>query len=348
MPVLSSQSYVCDPRPDYPLLITAKCYWVPELASDAPDALTLIVTHGTGYHKEQWEPTFEYLYEHLARAGNKAVRIRDIWSIDCPNHGDAAVLNEKTLQWGYHIFNWEEYARAVHIFLSGLGTGVDVDFSKRNLVGVGHSMGAVGLILCGTFRPNPLFQSFIFAEPMCFPPEPHGLGGKFTTVLTSGAEKRRDIFPSREEALAWLQSRAGFKVWDPKVLRAFVDHGMRDLPTADYPDKTEGVTLKCTRAQEAACYRDHTNTGRVRAYNYLSTLCATYPVHILYGAVDDYIPSQVKDYLLSDGTKGKHASAWRVRNSGHLVVQTQSKGLADGIWAILTGEPAPAWEKSKL
>jgi hypothetical protein len=28
-------------------------------------------------------------------------------------------------------------------FFSGLGTGVDVDFRGHNLVGIGHSMGAV-------------------------------------------------------------------------------------------------------------------------------------------------------------------------------------------------------------
>ena len=40
---------------------------------------------------------------------------------------------------------WEEYARSVHSFLTGLGAGIPVDFSKRNLVGVGHSMGGVAL-----------------------------------------------------------------------------------------------------------------------------------------------------------------------------------------------------------
>lgn len=102
MSALSTHAYVCDPRPDYPLLITAKRYWIPALSSNHPDALTLVLAHGTGYHKEQWEPTIEHIYEHLA-AGKTGVRIRDVWSIDCPNHGEAAVLNEQTLKWGYHI-----------------------------------------------------------------------------------------------------------------------------------------------------------------------------------------------------------------------------------------------------
>ena len=29
------------------------------------------------------------------------------------------------------------------------------------------------------------------------------------------------------------------------------DHGVRPLPTAEYPDLKQGVTLKCTRKQEA-------------------------------------------------------------------------------------------------
>lgn len=29
------------------------------------------------------------------------------------------------------------------------------------------------------------------------------------------------------------------------------EHGLRELPTAEYPDKTDGVTLKCTKTQEA-------------------------------------------------------------------------------------------------
>lgn len=46
---------------------------------------------------------------------------------------------------GFLLVSWEDYARCVHAFLAGLGSGVDVDFSKRNLVALGHSMGAVAV-----------------------------------------------------------------------------------------------------------------------------------------------------------------------------------------------------------
>jgi uncharacterized alpha/beta hydrolase family protein len=41
-----------------------------------------------------------------------------------------------------HPVSWEEYARAMHLVLNGLGKGINVDFKSRNLVGIGHSMGA--------------------------------------------------------------------------------------------------------------------------------------------------------------------------------------------------------------
>lgn len=161
MSTLQSQSFVFDPRPDYPLVSTVKRYWRPNspYLADA-DAFTLIFVHGTNFHKEIWEPTIDDLF---AMKGGK---IRDVWSIDAPNHGDAAMLNEEVLQWGYEtcarftttffillslkrsLVRWEEYARLLHAFLLGLGTGVDVNFRKRRLIGVGHSSGAGALYVC--------------------------------------------------------------------------------------------------------------------------------------------------------------------------------------------------------
>ena len=46
----------------------------------------------------------------------------------------------------------------------------------------------------------------------------------------------------------------------PKVCRAqsyLQEQGMRDLPTAVYPDKSEGVTLKCPKAQETVSLSMH-------------------------------------------------------------------------------------------
>lgn len=103
-PELSIEDFIFDPRPNYPFFITAKRYKLPDTMSSYSEkwldnGITLILTHCVGGHKEQWEPTLEHLLSLLSENGG--VKIREAWSIDWPNHGDAAILNEKTLQWGY-------------------------------------------------------------------------------------------------------------------------------------------------------------------------------------------------------------------------------------------------------
>lgn len=255
---ISSQSYVLDPRPHYPLVIPAKRYWKSESPFlDDPNALTLIFTHGTGFHKEQWEPTMDDLYELLGTG--QRVKVREMWGIECPNHGDGGILNEEVLKWGYdptckyHLLyiiwfyltflqlkvSWEEYARSIHIFLSGYGTGVDVNFSTRKLVGIGHSMGAVclwvsteclyGYVLMQSYPcsrtlsmnyfPSLKFESLILCEHMTLGQK---YSGKTSVTLANGAVNRRDIWPSREEAYKLLKARPAWKSWDDRVLKIFV------------------------------------------------------------------------------------------------------------------------------
>ena len=108
----------------------------------------------------------EELYDRVADDFvTNSPKICDAWAIDCPHHGESAILNEETLSSGYtpicksyawpcrgycsiylcklpRTVSWGEYARALHLVLSGFGKGIDVDFGSRNLVGIGHSMGA--------------------------------------------------------------------------------------------------------------------------------------------------------------------------------------------------------------
>ncbi|KAF7792206.1 hypothetical protein EIP86_003239 [Pleurotus ostreatoroseus] len=341
---LNCETYVFDPRPRYELVTTAKRYWHPQHCSDAPDALTLIFAHGTGFVKEHWEPTLEDLYDIVSRDdnANPKVSIREAWSIEASNHGDSAVLNEQTLLWGYTpVFGWEEYARSIHALLTGLGTGVPINFTARKLVGIGHSMGTIALMLADTYAPPLAFASLILVDPMLLR-EPRPGGPQLD--LVSPAVKRRDIWPSREEALQTLQARPSFKLWDPRILEIFVNQGLRDLPTAIYPDKT-GVTLKCPKEYEAACYRDV--VGRVRAYRYLPALCSKLPVHFIYGAIDDYLPKEIKDDVLNVAAQRKYASLARVPGAGHLVPQMQPRGLAQAVHVALLQDLNTSTSRSK-
>lgn len=44
-------------------------------------------------------------------ADARELKIREVWSIDTPNHGEAVILNEKSLLWGYELIC--ELARVV-------------------------------------------------------------------------------------------------------------------------------------------------------------------------------------------------------------------------------------------
>ena len=65
--------------------------------------------------------------------------------------------------------------------------------------------------------------------------------------LVSGALKRRDQFPSRQEAYDNFASKPPLESFDARALRAYVECGFR-------PDK-EGVRLKCPPFVEASIYR---------------------------------------------------------------------------------------------
>lgn len=93
--------------------------------------------------------------------------------------------------------------------------------------------------------------------------------GKF---LAESTAKRRDVWHSREEAHKLFRERS-LKTWDSRVIDLYVArtssisdvqtlviltavqrYGLRELPTLAYPDKDQGVTLKCTKVQEYVRY----------------------------------------------------------------------------------------------
>ncbi|KAH8990763.1 Alpha/beta hydrolase fold-1 [Lactarius akahatsu] len=331
MPALRSQTYVFDARPHYPLLVSVKRYWVPEFESTDPDAITLILAHALSFTKEHWEPLLEDLYGLLAvtpRNSSPIPKIRDVWAIECPNHGEGAVLNEETLLEGYtSAFSWEEYARAVHLVLNGLGKGINVDFKSRNLVGVGHSMGASAIVLTRTIYPFVSWSTAILIEPMFVHRD------NFTGVekfLLKGALKRSDVWPSREGAYKLLRERS-LKSWDPRVVDIFVKYGLRELPTLTHPDKTQGVTLSCTKAQEFATYGE--NIGRLKAQWFLATFCKDVPTHVVFGEIADLKNREFVKQVYGDGLR----TTSFVKNAGHLAVYHNPAGVADVILNVLRG-----------
>ncbi|KIJ33541.1 hypothetical protein M422DRAFT_35456 [Sphaerobolus stellatus SS14] len=328
-----SESHILDWNPDHPLRTVAKGYRIRD--RNVEDGYTLVFAHGIGSNKEQWEPTMKALYR-LSIKSAKSPQIREMWAIDCPNHGQAAILNDELLmRGGYnnHAFSWEEYIKIFRLFLT---RNPKFNLNNHRLIGIGHSMGAVCLSLTQTYPENPNFEALILCEPMMAPTDlprdhPAFKGPEAMSVYTL---KRRDIWSSREAAQD-LRSKSAYAKWDNEAFNAYLDYGLRDLPTAFYPDKTEGVTLACAKVQEAATYRDSITSRR--AYEFLPALYSRLPVHIIWGEQSDLLALEVKERVSDTQYGRKPASVQRVKNAGHLVPQTEPSGLAEAIYLALSG-----------
>ena len=74
---------------------------------------------------------------------------------------------------------------------------------------------------------------------------------------------RRDVWPSRDAAASKFASSKFYQKWDARVLEKWIQYGLRDLPTEQYPEEPQRtnspqgdppVTLSTTKAQEVYFY----------------------------------------------------------------------------------------------
>ncbi|KAJ7499893.1 Alpha/beta hydrolase fold-1 [Mycena latifolia] len=334
------ESVTYTPGGGYPFYLTAKRYWLPAFEANVndPAALTLILLHATSFHKETWMPTLNAIFA-LASTEGSPVKIREAWCLDCPNHGASGQLNATMLLQPEFFLNFscERYAQAVHHFLSvGPEEGAGVDFRKRNLVGIGHSLGGVAITMLQALQPVFPFSSLVLIEPLLSPAGSHHLS-KLRALLVKGAYERRDVWADREQAMAALKRRDRTKKWDPRILKIFVQYGILQHPGARYPEGTyPGVTLACTRDQEAAMYRDP--DGATKPTQTLNRLCRTYPVHLILGSNADFVPKRVHKAIIEGRP---FASVTTIQDAGHLIVQEIPDRLGKAIYDTLAMNARP-------
>lgn len=116
------------------------------------------------------------------------------------------------------------------------------------IVGIGHSYGANVLVNLSLIHPR-LLSSLILLDPViqedASPPE--AAGG---VAPTRASTFRRDLWPSRLEAEDTFRKQKFYKSWDPRVLDRWCKYGIRETPTALYPNGQGAATLTTTRDQE--------------------------------------------------------------------------------------------------
>ncbi|KAF5309122.1 hypothetical protein D9619_012789 [Psilocybe cf. subviscida] len=299
----------------------------------AAPGVILMVGHGAGFFKEMWEPIIEDLFK-FDDAKHSTPLIREVWGLDCQNHGEACTLNEDILAKNPEILTIWDYAEAfAALYKSGL-LGV-LDPKKHRVVLCGHSAGAVGITLSTSFFNPPSrvpYHKLILVDPPIWSKKFHGQDSDVYKMVEEMTPVRRDIWKSRDEAKTWLRKRLPWNSWDERVFEKYVEHGIRSLPTAFYPDKT-GATLTTHRIAENVAF-----TGKLYSYDALDRLnqiCAHVPVHLVYGENNDMFERELQDSLINPEDGRSFASVRRIEDAGHLVPQEAPTNLAKAIMDIL-------------
>ena len=170
---------------------------------------------------------------------------RRVFSLDFRGHGDS----EETPSGTYH---WEGFAEDVLAVSHHLGIAGD-----PSVLAVGHSKGAAAILLAEEHEPGSFARIFCY-EPIVFEGSELGLDSvafsesaraidPLNNPMSRSAMRRRRIWDSRDQAYETYASKPPLSSLHPDALRAYVDHGLRDLPSG-------GVELKCHPEHEASVY----------------------------------------------------------------------------------------------
>jgi pimeloyl-ACP methyl ester carboxylesterase len=192
-----------------------------DLGGDGPPVL---LCHPTGFLAMTWAP----LAAHLAGVAR-------CWALDFRGHGDSPAPASLDLDW------------------SGMADDVLAVVDDLGLTGVraaGHSMGGAALLMSEQRRPGTFARLWLY-EPIVFPPVV-GADAARSNPMAEGAARRRPWYPDREAAYANFAAKPPLATLDPAALRAYVDHGLRDVPGGD------AVELKCTPDVEARVFQGST------------------------------------------------------------------------------------------
>ena len=208
----------------------------------------LVLAHATGFHARVWDPLVDQLADLFRCVG-----------FDQRGHGGTPAPPDGD-------FDWRGFA------LDALAV-VDTAALGRPF-GFGHSAGATALLLAELARPGT-FRALYCYEPVVAPPGPGPFPAPPGRDLAAGARRRREVFPSRQDAYEHFGAKPPLSLLAPAVLRAYVDHGFEDLAGG-------GVRLRCRAEHEARTYEGGMSHG---AWGRLGEISC--PVTVACGSLSD-------------------------------------------------------------
>jgi pimeloyl-ACP methyl ester carboxylesterase len=131
---------------------------------------------------------------------------------------------------------------------NALGAILEITGHERISLGIGHSFGGALMLRVANVRPE-LFERLLLCDPVILPPmSPEQKAERSSSnPLSAMTRRRRDRFPSRQEAFEHCRSRGLFANFTSEALALYVGEGMAE-------SKGGEVVLKCDREVEAAIF----------------------------------------------------------------------------------------------
>lgn len=212
--------------------------YVPRNRDLKPGDVTLIMAHGVGSSKESYEPFFD----ELLHCG---LPIRAVWAADIAHHGASYILNGDIIGDEPH---WSDSSRDLLQMVNYFQTEM-----PPPIVGMGQSWGCAVIAMMSVFHPR-LFNAIISMEPIFMTgyrlkkrkEDIHELPDKWH--YSALMAKRRDVWPSREEARNLIAANPYHAAFDPRVFERIIKYDLRDLSSES--GSTKAVTLTTPKSME--------------------------------------------------------------------------------------------------
>lgn len=192
------------------------------------------------------------------------------------------------------------------------------EVGRKDVIGIGHSMGGVASWLAAIKRPD-LFSRLILIDPVILPLSytlgiqwmPMSLKRKYVPIVKV-ASRRRDTWTDRASAKKYFLSKKVFQRFDSQALEDFIEHGLKTHVDG-------GVGLAYPRAWEARVYG-------TAPYLWRKLGKSPCPITVIRAQYSDVIGEESWAKIKSSLSKGHFIQA---DGAGHLVPFEQPELCAD-------------------
>jgi pimeloyl-ACP methyl ester carboxylesterase len=191
----------------------------------APGAPSLTFVHGAGLAVSGYREAFSGIADRAA-----------VYALNARGHGGADVPSEFA-GYGLPVADLRAFAESL----------------PKPVILAGHSFGALLSMRLAAEVPG-LAAGLLLMEPLL----PWRRGGGWKAAgegpdgpLIEATRGRREVWPSREEAAAWLRARSVYRGWTERCFAGYLETALRDDPGAA-PEQR--VRLACPPWLEAAVY----------------------------------------------------------------------------------------------